>query len=165
MRLSALALVGVVLPGCMGSPPPSAGNSRAADRKADERRALQADGPPVTRRQEVVDLYHGVSVIDPFRWLESESDERARWFAAQNAYARRVLLSIPGRDALRSEIREANRSVERVQVLRLVGKKPRLFVLRRGGQDESLSPAGHFSASGPLAPGVSGGSGPHQVRW
>lgn len=70
--------------------------------------------------------------------MESESAERTEWFAAQNAYTRRVLSSLPGRDRLLRELREANRLTERIQLLRVVGDEPRIFALRRGANDETF---------------------------
>jgi prolyl oligopeptidase len=93
--------------------------------------------PPPTRRQDVADVYHGVRVADPYRWLEAQSTERDRWLEAQNAYTRRVLDALPGRGRLRAELREANRGVDQVDLLRIVGREPRVFALRRGINDES----------------------------
>jgi prolyl oligopeptidase len=53
-------------------------------------------GPPPTRREDVVELIHGLDVVDPFRWLESgESPEVADWVARQNAHTRQALDARP----------------------------------------------------------------------
>ena len=41
--------------------------------------------PPPARREEVVDILHGVEVPDPYRWLEDgDAAEVRQWVAAQN---------------------------------------------------------------------------------
>ena len=53
---------------------------------------------PQTRRGEQVDVYHGTSVADPFRWLEdTDSPETRAWIAAQNRLTSSYLESIPQR--------------------------------------------------------------------
>jgi prolyl oligopeptidase len=62
---------------------------------------------PPTPLRPVVDTYHGVDVVDHYRWLENSADpEVAPWIAAQNAHARAVLDGWPGRDALRRRVTE-----------------------------------------------------------
>ena len=53
----------------------------------------------------MLDRYHGVEVVDPYRWLESSADPEVRaWIAAQNALTRRLLDAWPGRAALRARV-------------------------------------------------------------
>ncbi len=53
------------------------------------------------------DLYHGVEIADPYRWLEDDnSPETAAWVAAQNEVTFQYLRSIPYRDQYRSRLTE-----------------------------------------------------------
>ena len=58
-------------------------------------------GAPVTAAAPVVDVYHGVSVTDPYRWLENGTDPKVEaWSAAQNDRTRAYLDRLPERRAL-----------------------------------------------------------------
>jgi len=60
---------------------------------------------PPTRRDATGDVYHGVRVDDPFRWLEDpDSADTIAWTEAQNALTRN-LLDGPVREQLRGELR------------------------------------------------------------
>ena len=64
---------------------------------------------PDTRRVDHVDLYHGVEVADPYRWLEKdvrEAEDVAAWVAEQNKVTFAHLESIPEREALRKRLTE-----------------------------------------------------------
>jgi prolyl oligopeptidase len=53
-----------------------------------ERAASQQNYPPV-RRSDQTDVYHGVTVADPYRWLEdANADETKRWVKAQDDFVR-----------------------------------------------------------------------------
>jgi prolyl oligopeptidase len=63
-------------------------------------RAQDLQYPP-TPRVDVVDDYHGVSVPDPYRWLENiTAPEVKDWVGQQNALTQAYLGNIPGRDRL-----------------------------------------------------------------
>jgi prolyl oligopeptidase len=63
--------------------------------------------PPATPIKPVTDTYHGVKVVDPYRWLEDWNDPKVKeWSDAQNAYARSVLDRLPGVDAVRRRVTE-----------------------------------------------------------
>jgi prolyl oligopeptidase len=51
-----------------------------------------AASPPPTPREDVVTVMHGVTVHDPYRWLENARSPRVlAWIGAQNAYADSVM--------------------------------------------------------------------------
>jgi prolyl oligopeptidase len=57
---------------------------------------------PVTRKVDTVDVYFGVKIADPYRWLENDtSAETASWVKAQNEVSQKYLSSIPFRNALK----------------------------------------------------------------
>lgn len=59
---------------------------------------------PPSRRDLVANVYHGVTVEDPYRWLENpDSPETIAWTAAQNALTR-TMLDGPLRDRLEAEL-------------------------------------------------------------
>ena len=61
---------------------------------------------PVTQREDVVDLWHGERVTDPYRWLEGSSDRIRAWTDAQVARTRDVLDAIPVRQRFAARLRE-----------------------------------------------------------
>jgi prolyl oligopeptidase len=60
---------------------------------------------PPTKKDDVVDDYHGTKVADPYRWLEDlDSSQTADWVAAQNRLTERYLAQQPLRDHFRRRI-------------------------------------------------------------
>ncbi|MCA9111803.1 MAG: S9 family peptidase, partial [Planctomycetaceae bacterium] len=65
--------------------------------------------PPMSKRIDHVDEYHGTQVADPYRWLEDdvrESDEVAAWVEAENAYTNAYLEQIPERSRINARLTE-----------------------------------------------------------
>lgn len=62
---------------------------------------------PPTPAEPVTEILHGVSVTDPYRWLEDPNSTRTRsWLEQQIAYARTYLDAIPGRERTRKRVKE-----------------------------------------------------------
>src|SRR6516164_3120644 len=60
---------------------------------------------PSTRATNQIDVYHGVTVADPYRWLEDDnSAETKAWVAEQNKITFAYLEKIPQRDAIRARL-------------------------------------------------------------
>jgi prolyl oligopeptidase len=62
--------------------------------------------PPATPKRPVTDVYHGVKVLDDYRWLEDFNDPAVRkWADAQTACARSYLDAVPARMALYEQLK------------------------------------------------------------
>ena len=62
---------------------------------------------PNTRQSDITDTYHGVTVADPYRWLEDpNSDETKQWVEAQNEVTFGYLNDLPGRDQIKNRLTE-----------------------------------------------------------
>jgi prolyl oligopeptidase len=91
---------------------------------------------PPSARGTVVDTYHGVSVPDPYRWLEdADAPQTVAWVDAQNALTRK-LLDRPQRAALHARLEELI-DYPRLSAPERQGK--RLFYFRNTGlQNQSV---------------------------
>ena len=62
---------------------------------------------PDTRHDDTVDVLHGESVADPYRWLEDTSSADTReWVKLQNELTESVLAAIPSREEIRARLTE-----------------------------------------------------------
>ena len=72
---------------------------------------LSQPKPPETKVEPVTETIHGVSITDPYRWLEdSKSPATRAWIDAQVKYMRSVLDPLPGRDAWKKRLTELMRT-------------------------------------------------------
>ncbi|HWZ80916.1 MAG TPA: prolyl oligopeptidase family serine peptidase [Candidatus Sulfotelmatobacter sp.] len=82
-----------------------------------------AMAPPHSPIEPVTEVLHGVTITDPYRWLEDQDSPRTReWLAAQREYARSYLDAIHGRDCIRNRIRELL-DVENYDSIQKVGQR------------------------------------------
>ena len=62
---------------------------------------------PVTQKVDTVDTYFGTAVADPYRWLEDDnSEETAKWVAAQNEVTTAYLNQIPFRSKIKERLEQ-----------------------------------------------------------
>ncbi len=74
----------------------------AASALAADQQALK---PPPTPVRPATDTYYGVTITDPYRWLEDQNSAETRaWIDAENAYTHKVLSQFTGRAALRDQV-------------------------------------------------------------
>jgi prolyl oligopeptidase len=88
-----------------------------------------AQTPPETRQQPVSDDYHGITVTDPYRWLEQdvrESEQVADWVQQQNAVTFAHLDSIEQRQRIRDRMQRLW-DYERVSMPMRAGKAYAFF--------------------------------------
>ena len=62
-------------------------------------------GPPPTRVDNVTETLHGVTIVDPYRWLEDQNSPETRaWINAQNEYTSSILGSLPFRNQIHDRL-------------------------------------------------------------
>ena len=62
---------------------------------------------PDTRKDSVIDQYHGTAIEDPFRWLEDDNSEETKaWVKAQNEVTFGYLDQIPFREDIRKRLEQ-----------------------------------------------------------
>jgi prolyl oligopeptidase len=60
---------------------------------------------PFTRRDDIIDDYHGTKVADPYRWLENPtSEETLAWVEAQNALMSHHIKTIPAHRQIQARL-------------------------------------------------------------
>ena len=69
--------------------------------------ATLAERAPDTPKKPVTTEYHGVTVEDPYQWLESDEDSQVKaWSDAQNQQTRKYLDSFPDRAGIEKQLQE-----------------------------------------------------------
>ena len=69
--------------------------------------ATLAESAPDTPKKPVSTEYHGVTVEDPYQWLEADDDSEVKaWSDAQNQQTRKYLDNLPDRAAIEKQLQE-----------------------------------------------------------
>ncbi|HKQ98465.1 MAG TPA: prolyl oligopeptidase family serine peptidase [Candidatus Polarisedimenticolia bacterium] len=89
---------------------------------------------PPTRRDDVKETLHGVTIVDPYRWLEDQGAPETRdWIDAQNRYAHGLLDALPMRGAIRDRLTDLARRDTQWAPTERAG---RLFTQKRRAGDD-----------------------------
>ena len=92
--------------------------------------------PPETRQDDVIDVLHGDTLIDPYRWLEDQdSPETRAWIAEQNNYTHSFLDNLKSKDAIEKRYNE----LLRVDNFSLPFQAGNRFFFHRRLADQDLS--------------------------
>jgi prolyl oligopeptidase len=94
-------------------------------------------GPPPTRVDNVAETLHGVTIADPYRWLEDQNSPETRaWINAQNEYTASILGSLP----FRNQIRDRLTQLLKVDTINTpIARGGRYFISkRRADQNQSV---------------------------
>ena len=95
--------------GCMTTPPPPPPPPELGAVPAPAPAAAPALAYPAAKRVEVVDNKFGMTVADPYRWLENDvrnDPEVEAWVTAENAVTNRFLETLPLRAAFKQRMTE-----------------------------------------------------------
>jgi prolyl oligopeptidase len=92
--------------------------------------------PPATRRGDVQETIQGVTIADPYRWLEDQQSAETRaWITAQNEYTHKLLDRWPGRERLEKRLAELKK-VEHISTP--IERNGRFFFRKRGPDQEQF---------------------------
>ncbi len=96
--------------------------------------AQQVGPPPDTAKVPVTDIYHGVSVVDEYRWLENWDDPKVKaWVAAQNAYTQSYVNNLPQRPAIVESLKKSRQEAHIVlRTLSICGRDAFCAEIRSG---------------------------------
>ena len=90
--------------------------------------------PPATRTDNVKEDLHGVTVADPYRWLEDQqSPETRAWINAENACTESALRKLPGREGIEKRLAELMK-VDSVDAP--IARNGKYFFVKRGANQD-----------------------------
>ena len=108
------------------------------------------DVPPPLPPQPVVDVHWGVSVEDPYRFLENTADPAVQaWMRKQADATTAILSKLPGRDRLRARLAEIDAEIPAVVSRVHRDARGRLTYLKRTAADNQLKLVRRDAIDGP----------------
>lgn len=129
MRPILLALVTGAI--ACGSTSPAANLSTPDVAAGSGRESLAGPADPLLAKSVVVKTtYHGVTVADPYQWLEADTPDVKAWSDAHNRVARAALDAVPGRAELAAEY-QAMLNAPVTHYSNVIGAGGRFFALRK----------------------------------
>jgi len=99
--------------------------------------AQEHKAPPPTRVDNVAETLHGVTITDPYRWLEDQNSPETRaWINAQNKYTASTLGALP----IRAKIRERLTQLLKIDTISAPFARGGRYFLskRRADQNQSV---------------------------
>jgi prolyl oligopeptidase len=89
----------------ISSPQPAASSAAQPPTAAPSAAEAAPGGPPTAPVREVADTYFGTTVLDPYRWMETDSPELSAWMKAEADHTRGALDALPLRAELGARIK------------------------------------------------------------
>jgi prolyl oligopeptidase len=79
--------------------------AKNGDVNSDAAPTAKSSGPPLAEKRPLEETFHGVRIVDNYRWLEDgATPETQKWVSAELAYTRTILDPLPGRDAIHKRL-------------------------------------------------------------
>lgn len=95
----------------------------------------QTNPYPASRRDDVKDTLHGVTLDDPYRWLEDQNSQETRqWIEAQNKYTMSEIGNLPTRPYLEKRLSELYKVDSTKVPMERAGRY--FYLERRADQDQ-----------------------------
>lgn len=89
--------------------------------------------PPITPQKIIKETIHGITISDPYRWLEEEGTKTNNWIGQQNNHTKSLLNNIPVKNKIADRLTELY-TIDSIGIP--VPKENRYFFIERKGSEE-----------------------------
>jgi len=109
----------------------------------------EKQGPPIARRDDVKETLHGVTVEDPYRWLEDQNSPDTRaWIDAENTYTQSLIGNLPTRPYIEKRLGELLKVDNYKQAFEQGGRT--FYAERKADQDQFVLLMRKSAAAAPV---------------